>query len=755
MVENMRQSLDGLFNKLSLDLASAATDQFDGSIQSFITEIGTHLGSDRSYLLLIDEPTQTLSVTHESCVPGVTSQKEAIQSVPMARFPWLAEQLSSRLVVLIPDVEKLSDEAGEEQREFRRQGIRSLILVGLRLDGEIAGAFGFDFLSRCVSPDEPVKQFLGQLAAILGSFVHRQLLAVKNQRFEHSLFRYSEQFPGVIFQFRVYPSGRMTFPFISSKVEDMFGLPQALVKPDATPLLECIVPEDREVVFTGIEKSQQALTPFEIQFQAMRTDGDIVWIEARSVPAELADKSVVWHGYFYDITQKKTAESEIEQLAFYDPLTRLPNRRLLRDRLAQALAGSTRQRNHGALVFIDLDNFKNINDSAGHLVGDELLVQVGHRLQKSVREWDTVARIGGDEFVLVLKGFPADPSSAAARVERVCEKIRDALNEPYTLQGVEYNGSPSIGVTLFFDHDVPLEELLSQADMAMFRAKDDGRNCIRFYDGNMQKKVSDRLSLESDLRAAIRGNQFSVHYQLQVDELGQPLGAEALLRWNCPGRGMVSPAEFIPLAEESGLIERLGYWVLEDVLSQVADWQLRGDQLSKLTIAVNVSAKQFHLPSFCSTVMAILRKTRASPRNLKMEITESALAYDLEMVEETLRTLRSMGIRVSLDDFGTGYSSLGYLKRLSLDELKIDQGFVRDILDDPNDAAIAETILALASALRLSAVAEGVETRGQLERLIQMGCKRFQGFFFSKPLPSAEFERLFEQPGNGRIKMMR
>ncbi|MBC7183464.1 MAG: EAL domain-containing protein, partial [Marinobacter sp.] len=471
-----------------------------------------------------------------------------------------------------------------------------------------------------------------------------------------------------------------------------------------------------------VEESRLRMTPFETDFRAFRKDGSVAWIEARSVPARLADRSTIWHGYFYDVTDRKQSESEIEKLAFYDPLTGLPNRRLLRDRLAQALTGSTRDQNHGALVFIDLDNFKNINDSAGHLTGDELLIQVGQRLKRTVREWDTVARLGGDEFVLILKGFPAEATSAAARVEKVCEKVRDALNDPYDLDGIEYTGTPSIGVTLFYDHDTSLEELLSQADMAMFRAKEDGRNCIRFYDAMMQKKVSERLALESDLRWAIRKNQLSVHYQVLVNEKGSPVGAEALLRWNCPGRGMVSPADFIPLAEETGLIESVGYWVLEEVLSQIANWKKRGGALSQLQVSVNVSARQFHLASFCATVMALLRKTGASPRNLKVEITESALAFDLELVEETLRTLRSMGIRISLDDFGTGYSSLGYLKRLSLDELKIDQGFVRDILDDPNDAAIAETILALASALRLSAVAEGVETKGQLERLVSMGC---------------------------------
>lgn len=750
MVEAVTRDQRELVYKLSLSLARSRIDELDASIQDFIAELGIHLMADRSYLMMLEEATQTASITHEICSPGTSPQQDAIQNVPMERFPWLADQLDAFPVVVIPDVEKLPDEAKEEKLELRRQGIQSLILIGMKLEGQLAGVLGFDFLDRSEAPDAAMREFLVQLGEVLGSSVHRQILAGRNARYENSLYRYSDQFPGVIFQFRMYPDGRVTFPFISKKVEYMFGLAADTLRPDARPLLDLIHHDDKPGFREKVEESRLRMSPFETDFRAFRKDGSAAWIEARSVPARLADNSTIWHGYFYDVTDRKQSESEIEKLAFYDPLTGLPNRRLLRDRLAQALTGSTRDQNHGALVFIDLDNFKNINDSAGHLTGDELLIQVGQRLKQTVREWDTVARLGGDEFVLILKGFPADTASAAARVEKVCEKVRDALNEPYDLNGIDYTGTPSIGVTLFFDHDTSLEVLLSQADMAMFRAKEDGRNCIRFYDSMMQKKVSERLAMESDLRLAIRKNQLAVHYQVLVNEKGNPVGAEALLRWHCPGRGMVSPAEFIPLAEETGLIESVGYWVLEEVLSRVASWKKRGGALSQLLVSVNVSAKQFHLPSFCSTVMALLRKTGASPRNLKVEITESALAYDLELVEETLRTLRSMGIRISLDDFGTGYSSLGYLKRLSLDELKIDQGFVRDILDDPNDAAIAETILALASALKLSAVAEGVETKGQLERLVRMGCTRFQGYYFSRPLPALEFEGLIEKSMTGQ-----
>ena len=736
--------------RLSVGLARTKIDELDGSIQSFISELGDWLDSDRAYLVMFEEATQTISITHEACKNGVSPQKEAIQNIPMARFPWLMEQLKTLPVLVIPEVEELPVHADEEKLEFQQEGIRSLVLVGLKLEGQVRGILGFDFLDQSRVLDSKTEEFLLQVGEVLGASVHRQILASRNVRFQNSLYRYSDQFPGVIFQFRMYPDGKVLFPFISDKVEEVFGLAADLLNADARPLLNLIEGEDKASFLEKVEDSRRRMIPFETDFRACRKDGHAAWIEARSVPARLADNSTIWHGYFYDVTDRKQSESEIEKLAFYDPLTGLPNRRLLRDRLAQALTGSTRDNNHGALVFIDLDHFKNINDSAGHLTGDELLIQVGKRLKQTVREWDTVARLGGDEFVLILKGFPADTATAAARVEKVCEKVRDILNEPYNLNGIDYTGSPSIGVTLFFDHDTSLEELLSQADMAMFRAKEDGRNCIRFYDSMMQKKVSERLALESDLRMAVRKNQLAVHYQVLVNEKGHPVGAEALLRWHCPRRGMVSPAEFIPLAEETGLIESVGYWVLEEVLSRIASWKKRGGALAQLQVSVNVSARQFHLSSFCSTVMALLRKTGASPRNLKVEITESALAYDLELVEETLRTLRSMGVRISLDDFGTGYSSLGYLKRLSLDELKIDQGFVRDILDDPNDAAIAETILALASALKLSAVAEGVETKGQLERLVGMGCTRFQGYYFSRPLPVLEFEGFIEKSITGQ-----
>jgi diguanylate cyclase (GGDEF)-like protein/PAS domain S-box-containing protein len=475
------------------------------------------------------------------------------------------------------------------------------------------------------------------------------------------------------------------------------------------------------------------------EVEGQRKNGEIFPAEVRV--SRLDDESKeVFIGVITDITERKASEKEIAQLAFYDSLTGLPNRRLLRDRLAQALATSLREKKHGALVFLDLDDFKTINDSAGHAVGDQLLIHVAERLRGVVREWDTVARIGGDEFVLVLKGFAEDPLLAANQIEKVCEKVRDTLNQPYALECTEYTGTPSIGVTLFFDHEITLEELLRQADMAMFRAKEDGKNRIRFFDAEMQERVTDRLDLESDLRKALTRSEFLLHYQMQVDETGTPVGAEALIRWNSPGRGMVSPMRFIPLAEETGLIEPIGLWVLEEACRQLVLWGAMPGVLSGLTLSVNVSARQFHQTGFLAAVMNILQETGAPAEKLKIEVTESALAFDLVKVQQTIESLRRIGIRVSLDDFGTGYSSLGYLKRLSLDELKIDQGFVRDILDDPNDAAIAQMVISLADAMNLLVVAEGVETRQQCDFLLALGCQRFQGYHFGRPVTSDEFE---------------
>jgi diguanylate cyclase (GGDEF)-like protein/PAS domain S-box-containing protein len=436
-----------------------------------------------------------------------------------------------------------------------------------------------------------------------------------------------------------------------------------------------------------------------------------------------------------DITQRKQAEDVIKQLAFYDQLTQLPNRRLLLDRLQQQSAAHGRSGKSGALMFIDLDNFKTLNDTLGHDVGDLMLQQVAARLSACVREDDTVARLGGDEFVVMLTNLSASSQEAAAQAEAISKKIIATVTDSYQLAGNDCRISPSIGITLMLQQHGNVDELLKQADIAMYQAKAAGRNTMRFFDPQMQSVINARAALEADMREAVWRRQFVLYYQPQVDEQGRLIGAEALLRWPHPQRGMVSPAEFIPLAEECGLILPIGHWVMETACQQLVAWS--GDPVTEhLVLAVNVSARQISLPNFVDEVLALLQHTGANPARLKLELTEGMLLQNTEDVISKMLALKAHGVGFSLDDFGTGYSSLSYLKRLPLDQLKIDQSFVRDVLADANDAAIACTIVALAHSLGLAVIAEGVETPAQRDFLANNGCRLYQGYLFGRPVPA-------------------
>ncbi|MEC5385534.1 EAL domain-containing protein [Uliginosibacterium sp. H3] len=448
-------------------------------------------------------------------------------------------------------------------------------------------------------------------------------------------------------------------------------------------------------------------------------------------------------GIARDITQRKTAEDEIRQLAFFDSLTCLPNRRLLLDRLQHAVTSSARSKRMGALLFIDLDHFKFLNDAQGHDKGDLLLCEVARRLRACCRDSDTVARFGGDEFVVLLEDIGEQADAVAAHAELLGEKILRTLREIYVLDGREHHTTSSIGVTLVGGSESSVDDLLRHADMAMYTAKAAGRNTLRFFDPHMQATVTARITLDADLRQALQQEELLLHYQAQVDGNGRVTGAEALLRWRHPERGMVSPAEFIPLAEESGLILPIGAWVLAEACNQLVAWA-RQPELAHLSLAVNVSARQFHQPGFVQEVLAVLEETGADPHRLKLELTESMLSDDVEDIIAKMEALKVHGVSFALDDFGTGYSSLTYLKRLPLYQLKIDQSFVRDILSNPHDAAIARAIVVLAQSLGLGVIAEGVETQAQREFLANQGCTDYQGYLFSKPLPAEAFGQLFQ-----------
>ena len=442
---------------------------------------------------------------------------------------------------------------------------------------------------------------------------------------------------------------------------------------------------------------------------------------------------------FTDVTDRKAAEEQIQNLAFFDPLTGLPNRRLLMDRLALTMANHSRDKCNGALLFVDLDNFKTLNDSYGHHIGDLLLQEVGRRLSTCMRKGDTVARLGGDEFVVMLEDLGQQQLEAITQAEAVGEKILAVLNHNFLLAGAVHHSTPSIGITLFGEITEGIEEPLKRADLAMYQAKSVGRNTLRFFDPHMQAVVTARAVLEMGLRQALLGNQFQLFYQPQFVGESQLTGVEALVRWLHPERGMVSPSEFIPLAEDTGLILPLGLWVLETACTQLALWAHQ-QTFAHLTIAVNVSPRQFQQSNFVDEVLAVLARTGARPQRLKLELTESMLVTNIEGVITKMAALKAVGVGFSLDDFGTGYSSLSYLKLLPLDQLKIDQGFVRDILTDSNDAAIAKMVIALGGSLGLAVIAEGVETEAQRLFLAQQGCHAYQGYLFSRPLAVAEFE---------------
>nr|WP_295942095.1 EAL domain-containing protein [uncultured Acidovorax sp.] len=449
-----------------------------------------------------------------------------------------------------------------------------------------------------------------------------------------------------------------------------------------------------------------------------------------------------------DLSERKAAEEEINQLAYYDPLTRLPNRRLLMDRLQQALATSARHQRSGALLMLDLDNFKTVNETRGHDRGDALLLQVAHRLRSCVHEDDTVARQGGDEFVVVLEDLGDSPEEAAARAEDVGQRILGVLREPYQIDGDAHHSSLSMGVTIYSGTRETVDELLKRADLALYQAKNAGRDTLRFYDPQMQAVVSARATLELDMRVGLAQGQFELYYQPQIDH-GRIIGAEALLRWRHPRDGFISPAHFIPLAEETGLILPLGEWVLQAACRRLAAWAQQPD-LATLSLAVNVSPRQFHQTGFVAQVLAALAGAGADGHQLKLEMTEGLLLQDVEDTIDKMGQLRGYGVGFSLDDFGTGYSSLSYLKRLPLDQLKIDQSFVRDVLTDPNDAAIARTVVALGTSLGLRVIAEGVETEAQREFLERHHCHAWQGFLLSPPVAVAEFEALVRRT-NGAL----
>jgi diguanylate cyclase (GGDEF)-like protein/PAS domain S-box-containing protein len=525
---------------------------------------------------------------------------------------------------------------------------------------------------------------------------------------------------------------------VNARYAEMFGYRSAAEVLD-TPYLDRIAPRARSAVREIIERRREGReAPSEYETVGLRRDGSEfpVFVSARRIVLEEGPLTIAC---MLDFTERKQFEDRIRQLAFFDQLTRLPNRELLQDRLRQAISACARTGRHGALLQFGLDNFKSINETLGHAAGDALLQEVATRLAAEVRDGDTVARMGGDEFMVLLEDLGPQPWAAAAHAESFGLKIMRLLGSSQGSLGDQVHVSCSVGATLLPGHQMGAHDLIQQADIALNQAKEAGRNTLRFFDPNMQKLVSSRATLEGELRKAVGAGQFLLHYQPQVDGSGRCIGAEALLRWNHPVRGLVPPGEYIGLAEETQMILPIGEWVIDTACAQLAAWR-DAPATRELTLAVNVSPLQFQQPQFAEQVRRAIARHGIEARRLKLELTETMLQGDVQKTVMTMRRLKEEGVQFSLDDFGTGYSSLQYLKQLPLDQLKIDQTFVRDIVTDPNDRAIVATIIAIARHLGLDVIAEGVETQAQLEVLRECGCSRYQGYLFGRP---AGAQRLF------------
>jgi diguanylate cyclase (GGDEF)-like protein/PAS domain S-box-containing protein len=486
---------------------------------------------------------------------------------------------------------------------------------------------------------------------------------------------------------------------------------------------------ERRLLATGqIETLEEVLST---------THGERVFIATKGPLRNAQGQIIGTFGISRDITERRRAEAEIAQLAYHDQLTGLPNRFLLEDRLRQALGVAKRTGLFGAVLFVDLDHFKRVNDNFGHVAGDAMINAVAQRLSSHVRQGDTVARLGGDEFIVLLPGLAAGESAAAALAMTIGEKLRHQIAEPMSLPAGQFETTASVGVTLFPKAGLELEDLLREADTALHRVKETGRNALTLFAHEMHQAVAEHFALEQDLRRALANEELRLYLQAKVDAHGKPWGAEALLRWQHPTRGWVSPAQFIPIAEESGLIGSVGAWVLEQSCQLIAQEAEAG---RVLRIAVNVSPRQFLHLDLVGQIRQTLAHSGIDPRCLTLEITEGLLLEDTREVLARMEELASLGLRFSIDDFGTGYSSLAYLKRLPVQELKIDQSFVRDVPRDGNDVAVIEAIVSIAHHMGFKVVAEGVESEEQQAFLVAQGCDYFQGFLHHRPEPASSWQ---------------
>ncbi|OUS05521.1 hypothetical protein A9Q90_06535 [Gammaproteobacteria bacterium 54_18_T64] len=525
----------------------------------------------------------------------------------------------------------------------------------------------------------------------------------------------------------------------SDGASQLFGLSDEALPTSFNGLRSLVFEDDVELLVTVLEDIG-AGRPFEMESRFQRPQGDLLWLRTQGqVECDSNERPVMVRAAVSNITEYKNAQQEISRLAYYDPLTKLANRRLLLDRLHQYCASSKRNATSGAVFYLDLDRFKLLNDSLGHASGDILLIEVARRLLDVFRTDDTVARIGGDEFVVVVPIIAGGAHMVAHKARVIADKLRATLADDYIINGLNYHMSSSIGLAVFPQDGDTAEKVIQNADVAMYQAKQNGRNAVAFYRAEQQQDADKRVLIEQDLRHAIKQQEFELYYQPKVDSAGQPLGAEALIRWQHADKGMIPPVEFIGIAEETGLIVDIGQWVMEATCAQLKTWQDTACLKQGFSVSVNISPVQFRRKDFVFSIEDVIQRNNVLPESIMLEITEGMLIEDIDETVEKLNQLKQLGVKIAIDDFGTGYSSLYYLKRLPLDEIKIDKTYVRNIISDKDDAAIVKTIMDIARHFSLSPVAEGVENSEQASFLHAIGCQIFQGFLYSRPVPASEF----------------
>ncbi len=605
---------------------------------------------------------------------------------------------------------------------------------------------------RFVRPDGSERLVFQQTVPVVNSTGKVHLLQgtiqdiTERKELSLRLEKQAENIPGFIFQFHLSSEGTSQFAYASKGVNDIYGISPTDIMNDSSEIAGLVHADDRLRVRKKVRVSSVTLKTWRDQFRVLHPEKGEIWVEGHATPERLQNGSTEWYGYLWDVTERKAQEDQIRQLALYDPLTGLANRRLLKDRLQHAMVAAQRHHDLGALLMIDIDNFKILNDTEGHTFGDELLMEVGKRLQGCIRETDTIARIGGDEFVVLLEWIGASETKALQVSMAIAEKIRLSLASPYLL-GVKkqvHHASASVGVTLFKGKQQSVGELLQRADVALFEAKELGRNCVCLYNKKRQELISSRTAIAGNLRRALANEELSLYYQPQVNNVGKVCGAEALLRWFPEGKDPISPGIFIPIAEETDLIIPIGEWVLNTACQHILELPLE-KLADDFAIAVNISARQFSDDDFLTKIQETIARYNIDTKYLKLELTESCLVKDLGRAQRILEALRSMGLHIELDDFGTGYSSLTSLKNLPLNTLKVDMTLVHGIGVDSRDEAIVMAAVAMAKALKLSVIAEGVETKQQNDFLIGEGCDLLQGYFHARPMAFNKFSEFLGQ----------